>query len=384
MTVNLTQRQRRRRSPRPSRPATAPTPSSASRSAPTPSPRPSPPARSRPGRPRSTNPAVLTCRPRSSPTTNNNFSNYAPCNDRLDREHLLQGSTAAGRTATLAGHTNAGRHGHGHLHRDRPATRWPRWSATSSPTPGPRCRAQVEYSLATGMLHARPRTPSASCCPWATYQVDFVCGAAISQFGPVRQQRLLPRRESLLQLRQRRLQHPATRTASPPLANVQGDVGTVGHPGHPGPYTNGSYTLTGSGSDIWGNADAFNYVYQTLNGDGEIVARVVSLSNTDPWAKAGVMIRQSLDPELAPGFGLRHPGQRRGLPGPRDPGGLAATRGRPATATAATRPPRSIVKLVRSGQHAVGLRLVERPELAVQVGSDTVTMTRSRSTSAWP
>ena len=35
-------------------------------------------------------------------------------------------------------------------------------------------------------------------------------------------------------------------------------------------------------------------MYQTLNGDGEIVARVDSLQNTNVWAKAGVMIREDL------------------------------------------------------------------------------------------
>ena len=32
---------------------------------------------------------------------------------------------------------------------------------------------------------------------------------------------------------------------------------------------------------------------QPLTGDGSIVARVTSQSDTDPWAKAGVMIKQS-------------------------------------------------------------------------------------------
>ena len=33
---------------------------------------------------------------------------------------------------------------------------------------------------------------------------------------------------------------------------------------------------------------------QTLDGDGEIVARVTGLQNTHGWAKAGVMIREDL------------------------------------------------------------------------------------------
>jgi len=56
------------------------------------------------------------------------------------------------------------------------------------------------------------------------------------------------------------------------------------------------YTVTGSGQDIGGAADEFQYMYQTLNGDGAICARVLSIANTHPWAKAGVMIRETLDP----------------------------------------------------------------------------------------
>jgi regulation of enolase protein 1 (concanavalin A-like superfamily) len=57
---------------------------------------------------------------------------------------------------------------------------------------------------------------------------------------------------------------------------------------------NGTFTVSGSGADIWGTADAFNYAYTTLDGNGEIVARVNSLDNVDPWTKAGVMLRDGL------------------------------------------------------------------------------------------
>src|SRR5690606_24573819 len=53
----------------------------------------------------------------------------------------------------------------------------------------------------------------------------------------------------------------------------------------------GTYEVEASGADIWGTADEFHYVYQSLTGDGEIIARVVSLENTNKWAKAGVMMR---------------------------------------------------------------------------------------------
>ncbi|MBN1509919.1 MAG: hypothetical protein JW955_23935, partial [Sedimentisphaerales bacterium] len=60
--------------------------------------------------------------------------------------------------------------------------------------------------------------------------------------------------------------------------------------------TGGKMTLTGDGADIWYNSDEFTYAYKTLNGDGTIVARVVSNgTGSDTWAKGGVMIRDSLD-----------------------------------------------------------------------------------------
>ena len=59
-------------------------------------------------------------------------------------------------------------------------------------------------------------------------------------------------------------------------------------------YASGTFASSGSGVDIWDNADGFHFVYQPLNGDGTIVARVATQQNTDPWAKSGVMIRETL------------------------------------------------------------------------------------------
>ena len=52
-----------------------------------------------------------------------------------------------------------------------------------------------------------------------------------------------------------------------------------------------SFSVKGAGADIWGMADGFRYVYRSLTGDGQIVARVASQQFTDNWAKAGVMFR---------------------------------------------------------------------------------------------
>ena len=71
-----------------------------------------------------------------------------------------------------------------------------------------------------------------------------------------------------------------------------GDVGSVGFAGHAVSLF-GTLTINGSGADIGGAADAFHYVYQFLNGDGQIIARVATLEPTDPDAKAGVMLRET-------------------------------------------------------------------------------------------
>lgn len=72
--------------------------------------------------------------------------------------------------------------------------------------------------------------------------------------------------------------------------------GSVGSPGVAGSATRDgtTWTVRGGGNDIWNTADNFHHVHQSLNGDGEITVRVASQTDTDPWAKAGVMIRDGL------------------------------------------------------------------------------------------
>jgi hypothetical protein len=85
-----------------------------------------------------------------------------------------------------------------------------------------------------------------------------------------------------------------------------------GLPGSTGGFVEGpvgTFTMTGSGNDIWNNADQFHYAYKTLTGAGSIVARVQSVSNTNTWAKAGVMIRETLDPGSKHAMMVVTPGQ---------------------------------------------------------------------------
>ena len=93
------------------------------------------------------------------------------------------------------------------------------------------------------------------------------------------------------------------------------DIGDVGAEGSDG-FLNGVFTLHASGGDVWGAADAFHYVYQTLNGDGTIVAHVASQENSNEWAKAGLMIRETLDAGRQERLYLRSAGTRHRLPDP--------------------------------------------------------------------
>ena len=52
------------------------------------------------------------------------------------------------------------------------------------------------------------------------------------------------------------------------------DIGSVGIAGSAS-YASSIFTLKGSGADIWGTSDQFRFVYQSLNGNGTIVARVI-------------------------------------------------------------------------------------------------------------
>jgi regulation of enolase protein 1 (concanavalin A-like superfamily) len=56
-----------------------------------------------------------------------------------------------------------------------------------------------------------------------------------------------------------------------------------------------TFTVAGSGSDLWGSADGLCFVYLPLSGDGSLTAHVVGFDDTHEWARCGLMIRQSLE-----------------------------------------------------------------------------------------
>jgi len=73
-------------------------------------------------------------------------------------------------------------------------------------------------------------------------------------------------------------------------------AGDLGNPSVTGTATvsSGTYTVVGSGTDIFGTADQCQFAYTPWTGDGALLARVTDLGNTNILAKAAVMFRDTL------------------------------------------------------------------------------------------
>ncbi|MCL5281699.1 MAG: discoidin domain-containing protein [Planctomycetes bacterium] len=88
----------------------------------------------------------------------------------------------------------------------------------------------------------------------------------------------------------------------------------------------GQYKVSSNSGDVWGTADNFRFVYQQLNGDGSISAKIVAIADaTANWAKAGVMIRRSLDENAAFAFMFPTPDGRRAFQNRPTVGGSAVS-----------------------------------------------------------
>jgi hypothetical protein len=154
-----------------------------------------------------------------------------------------------------------------------------------------------------------------------------------------------------------------------PSAWQQQDIGNTGSTGS-GSYSNGAFTESGSGTDIWGNADGLHYIYQPLSGDGTIIAHVNTVQNTDGWAKAGVMIRESLDANATFADTIITPANGTAFQRRTATGGSSVHTGGPNVAAPYW------VKLVRSGNTFIS-SVSSDGSSWTQVGTDTITMASS-------
>ena len=99
----------------------------------------------------------------------------------------------------------------------------------------------------------------------------------------------------------------ATTTSAARTVTVTGGLPTgwtaadIGNPAIVGSttYSDGTFTIRAGGADIWGTSDEFRYVYRSISGDFDVVARVRSVEEAHSWSKAGVMIRATLAADAA-------------------------------------------------------------------------------------
>ena len=103
---------------------------------------------------------------------------------------------------------------------------------------------------------------------------------------------------------------PAAPTAPAQETLASSDIGSPAIAGSTS-FSSGTYTLRAGGTDIWGGRDQFRFARTQINGDGEVVVRVKSVSATDHWTKTGLMFRASLLADaahaslfLSPGAGV--------------------------------------------------------------------------------
>ena len=71
------------------------------------------------------------------------------------------------------------------------------------------------------------------------------------------------------------------------------DVGSVRYAGGV-TYRARIFRVKSSGTNALGDADACHFVFKPVSGTSELVARVSRVQLTDPWARAGLMMRESL------------------------------------------------------------------------------------------
>jgi parallel beta-helix repeat protein len=84
----------------------------------------------------------------------------------------------------------------------------------------------------------------------------------------------------------------AAATLSPPAPFTAGDIGSPSLTGSTS-YSSGVFTVSGSGDDIWNSSDQFQFASTPVSGNQTLIARLTSQSDTNVWAKAGVMFRST-------------------------------------------------------------------------------------------
>ncbi len=85
------------------------------------------------------------------------------------------------------------------------------------------------------------------------------------------------------------------------IFDENGDIGPVKNAGSAEfDASTETYTVAGSGTNMWGETDEFHFVWKKMSGDISLAANIEWVGDgTDPHRKACLMIRQSLEPGSA-------------------------------------------------------------------------------------
>ena len=129
------------------------------------------------------------------------------------------------------------------------------------------------------------------------------------------------------------------------------------------------FAISGSGADIWGTSDAFALLGPGFSSSNmTVTARVLDVENTHPWAKAGVMLRQSGEANAAHVMVIVSPGRGIAMQWRATTGGTSmSTPSRAATAPA-------WVRLIRAGNVYTGQTSTDG---VTWISLGTVTMSES-------
>src|SRR5262249_50284778 len=117
-----------------------------------------------------------------------------------------------------------------------------------------------------------------------------------------------------------------TMSAGLPGAWANQDIGSVVLPGTSS-RTSSGFLLTASGSAIGGTWHSFQFAYMPITGDATIIAHVAGMMNTAGQDRAGVMMRESLNPDSKFAAILIEDGGNLRLTRRTTTGGTAATSG---------------------------------------------------------
>ena len=91
--------------------------------------------------------------------------------------------------------------------------------------------------------------------------------------------------------------------------DIAHDFGSVNFAGST-TFDGTSYTVSGSGPDIWSSGDNMHFAYKTIAGDFDLKARITSVDHPDAgqWGRYGLMARNSCHPQAKHSFSMHTTG----------------------------------------------------------------------------